>query len=283
LHDGFDGSMTDEQVKRPAAGAGALLEAARRKQGLHIAALAAQLKVLPSRLEAIEAERWAELPDTTHARALATSMCRVLGMDPAPVLAGMPRSALAGLERVTGGLNEPVRTHEAWSGPARWALMGGLLLVVIALTVFYWPSGPRHVDAAQEALAMPPASEVAALPPASESLVGGGEVAPNVTVLAAAAPSAVSASLPGSSAAPRSGALLEIRAERGASWVGVTDAGGKSLAGQLLNVGDVLQLDPAGPVRVTLGNAPVLALTWRGQTQSLEAFAVTRVGKLELK
>ena len=51
--------------------AGALLRAAREKQGLHIAALAASIKVTPRKLDALEHDRWDELPDATFTRALA--------------------------------------------------------------------------------------------------------------------------------------------------------------------------------------------------------------------
>ena len=46
-------------------GAGALLRAARERQGLHIAALAAAIKVSQRKLEALEADRGDGLPDAT--------------------------------------------------------------------------------------------------------------------------------------------------------------------------------------------------------------------------
>ena len=61
--------MTDPQPGTPTAGT--LLRAAREKQGLHIAALAAAIKVSPRKLDALENDRWHELPDATFVRALA--------------------------------------------------------------------------------------------------------------------------------------------------------------------------------------------------------------------
>ncbi len=49
---------------------------------MHIAALAASLKVPVNKLEALEAGRYDELPDLTFARALASSACRQLKVDP---------------------------------------------------------------------------------------------------------------------------------------------------------------------------------------------------------
>ena len=53
-----------------------LLREAREAAGLHIAALAAALKVPVKKLEALEAGRYDELPDLTFARALASSACQ---------------------------------------------------------------------------------------------------------------------------------------------------------------------------------------------------------------
>ena len=67
-------SMTEPQAAAGAgagAGAGALLRAARERQGLHVAALAAAIKIPQRKLEALEAGRFEELPDATFTRALA--------------------------------------------------------------------------------------------------------------------------------------------------------------------------------------------------------------------
>ncbi|HPH15047.1 MAG TPA: helix-turn-helix transcriptional regulator, partial [Burkholderiaceae bacterium] len=66
--------------------AGALLRQAREAAGLHIAALAVSLKVPVKKLEALESDRLDLLPDAVFARALASSMCRALKIDAAPIL-----------------------------------------------------------------------------------------------------------------------------------------------------------------------------------------------------
>ena len=53
--------------------AGGLLREARQASGMHIAALAGALKVPVSKLEALEADNFRELPDTVFVRALASS------------------------------------------------------------------------------------------------------------------------------------------------------------------------------------------------------------------
>lgn len=126
--------------------AGAWLKAARQQRGLHIAALAVMLKVPQAKLEAIEADRWDELPDATFARALATAMCRALKLDPAPVLALLPRSVERELD-VSTGLNQPFRERAAaadgvaLSTLGRPVVWGSVLLLVAAAVVYFLPAG----------------------------------------------------------------------------------------------------------------------------------------------
>lgn len=128
--------------------AGAALRRAREARGLHIAALAATLKVPQSKLEALEADRYQDLPDATFARALARSMCRVLKIEAAPVLAMLPSSgAEASLDRVTPGLNQPFRERSVSQEPVlsaellkRPAVLGVGVLLVAAIAVYAIPS-----------------------------------------------------------------------------------------------------------------------------------------------
>ena len=141
-------SMTDSTGPGPMT-AGALLRQAREARGLHLAALAATMKIAPAKLEALEADRFDQLPDATFVRALALAVCRKLKIDDAQaVLDLLPRGdSPAGLERVSAGLNTPFREHvdraDPWSlalsrGPLVWA--GGLLLLA-AVAVYVLPSG----------------------------------------------------------------------------------------------------------------------------------------------
>lgn len=90
--------------------AGALLREARLERGLELVELAAQLKVSPRKLEALEADRHEDLQGPIFVRALVQSVCRVMRVDAAPILAGLPQAQpvqTEGLERVNNGLNRP--------------------------------------------------------------------------------------------------------------------------------------------------------------------------------
>lgn len=124
---------------------GALLRRARQAQGLHIAALAAALKVNPRKLDLLEGDQFDQLPDVAFARALAQAVCRHLKIDAQPVLALLPVAATAqpALERVTMGLNTPFREysqrHESGEWPAwlqaRIVVPALLLLAAVAFLV----------------------------------------------------------------------------------------------------------------------------------------------------
>lgn len=79
--------------------AGRLLREAREKRGMHIAALAASIKVTPKKLEALESDRIDLLPDATFARALAQTVCRALKIDSGPVMALLPPRPTTGSSR----------------------------------------------------------------------------------------------------------------------------------------------------------------------------------------
>ena len=161
--------------------AGAVLRRAREARGLHIAALAATLKVPQSKLEALEADRYQDLPDATFARALARSVCRVMKLDAAQVLILLPSSgAEASLDRVTPGLNQPFRARSVSQDPAlsaallkRPAVLGVGVLLIAAAAVYAIPSSwidqvtERFRKAESSVTTAPGPDNVAGTPPAA--------------------------------------------------------------------------------------------------------------------
>ena len=150
-----------------------MMRAARERQGLHIAALAAAIKVAPRKLDALEKDRWHELPDATFVRALAQTVCRTLKIDARPVLERLPAAGTVALERASGVLNEPFRDRPgrdessfavAAIRPMVWAAAA---LMLAAVAVYFLPAGLWGGDKAPVALPAAPASAAAALAAAS--------------------------------------------------------------------------------------------------------------------
>ena len=144
--------------------AGALLRQAREAAGLHVAALAVSLKVPVKKLEALEANRFAELPDAVFVRALAGSVCRALKVDPTPILALLPQSAKPQLhtdevEAKTTFRTPGTQQHALWrdwlSRPGPLLTLG---LVLAALLLVFWPVTPEAPPSAAVVLPAAPVS-----------------------------------------------------------------------------------------------------------------------------
>ena len=176
--------------------AGGLLRAAREKQGLHIAALAAAIKVVPRKLELLEADRFDELPDATFTRALAQTVCRALKIDPVPVLEKLPPPAGHRLEHVSGGLNTPFRERpgalalpeqgELFASPAFW-IVSSILLA--ALAIYFVPGrfvglGGKPADIAAPETPAASAGDITAQPAVGGAAAGS---TPSVGLVADAA------------------------------------------------------------------------------------------------
>lgn len=125
------------------ASAGSLIRRARESAGLHIAALAVALKVPVGKLQSLEADDYSSMPDVVFVRALASSVCRALKIDPGPVLDLLPKSQQPALVDNSAGLNAPVkafagrhypgilvRTKSPAMSYAIIALLAGALLLV---------------------------------------------------------------------------------------------------------------------------------------------------------
>jgi cytoskeleton protein RodZ len=278
-----------------AATAGALLRQARQAQGLHIAALAAAIKVSQRKLELLESDQFDQLPDATFTRALAQTVCRTLKVDAGPVLALMPPPLGHRLEEISEGLNTPFRERPGRLVPGEWVsfssplLWIAALLVLAALVVYIMPAS--WLPAARERLS----AETRTAPPtvvseaASAIVVAASASAPASAVLeTAAAPapelraSGVVAELPANVFEAAAAGVLQLHANE-RSWVEVTDARGKSLISRLVEAGEDVGLDGVMPLKVRIGNAAATKVVFRGQPLDLGAFTRDNVARLELK
>jgi cytoskeleton protein RodZ len=292
-------SIVEATIIDSAATAGAMLKSAREKRGLHIAALAASIKVPQRKLEALESDRYEELLDLTFTRALAQTICRTLKIDAQPVLDRLPQvpGAAPKLQHVSNGLNAPFRERPGRDEPADWSWLGrpvvwGTLLVLIAAGVLaFAPS--RFLDRLKGALASAPgasspaAGAVSVLPPqgVASSVV---EVVPTSPVVGGAAtnlgmPATVEAptAAAATAAVPAGAGLLGVKAT-GDTWIEVQDKRGQTLLSRKVVAGESLGLNGDVPLRVTIGNATHTQLTFRGQVVDLKANTEGNVARLQL-
>lgn len=270
---------------QPLLTAGAMIRAARQAQGLHAAALATQLKITPRKLEALENDQFEDLQGPTFVRALAQAACRALKIDPVPVLARLPAIQVSTLEQVSGGLNAPFREPGGHAGPlewvkaSRWPLAAVAVLLIGALLLWLLPPGmglsPWSAASSPPALTEAGASAV----PSDEGPVPSEAPLPRAEVASAAVAQAASSAAP---APVDSQMVLQVTA-REASWVEVTDAGGRSLIARTLAAGEAVGLEGEFPLRVKVGNAAGTVVLLRGQPVDLMPATRDNIARLELK
>lgn len=295
--------MSDTDPASPEArSAGSMLRAARERQGLHIAALAAAIKVPPAKLDALENGRYDQLTDTTFVRALAQSVCRVLKIDAKPILELLPSAGGTMLEKVDKGLKAPFRERpgraepvesQIWHQPVFWLVM---LLLIAAAGFVLWPSRgqwlPTSVTAAPTS--PPPVAKVA--PPvttdASAREVSNAGVQPTAAVAEPAGSSGPAVvtetvhSAPPAAAADAAQALpagLAVVRATEPSWVEVSDARGAVLLSRTLQPGESVGLDGAVPLRLVIGNGPATEVLLRGKRVALAPAGRDNVVRMELR
>jgi len=144
-----------EEAAAPTEGpsAGALLRQAREAAGLHVATLAANLKVPVRKVEALEEDQYEQLGDVVFVRALASSICRTLKIDPQPVLQRLPQTASPRLVQEGEGINAPFRAPADGPAPglldqvSRPVVLIVLALLLGALVLVFLPIAQRGAPA----------------------------------------------------------------------------------------------------------------------------------------
>lgn len=171
--------------------AGTLLRQAREAAGLHVDSLAAALKVPVRKLEALEADRYDELPDAVFVRALASSICRNLKVDPVPVLQRLPATGAPRLASSQGGINAPFRSPRDGAAPgwkdqfSRPVFLAVFALLLGALVLLLLPA--RREQQAVLFAPEPTPGEVAFQPAPADPVVGPGASTPGLADAAASA------------------------------------------------------------------------------------------------
>jgi cytoskeleton protein RodZ len=312
-----------EAVAGDGSSAGALLRAAREAAGLHVATLAANLKVPVRKLEALEDDRYDLLPDAVFVRALASSICRTLKIDPQPVLQRLPQTTQPRLVQDREGINAPFHAPSDGPGPgwmahvSRPVLLAVVGLLLGAVVLIFLPVAERDEpaadgvrtdqvtppagvlppgDMAQGVVPAPagspavpaamPASAAGAVPTApAVTLAPGPSVAPATNLAAPATAGATPAAPSGAqvSGTPVAASGIVVFRTRGPSWVQVTDASGTTVLRRLMAPGETAGATGRLPLSVTVGDAAQTEVQVRGKPYDLGPVAPDNVARFEVK
>ena len=245
--------MTDGAVT----GVGAELTRAREAQGLALAEVAQQLKFSQRQLEALEAERFNELPGATIARGMLRNYARLLKLEPDPLLEriaarlGSPDSS-----NIAARFSQPVPFSDG-SRRSTLAYLGFSIVVLAIVGAVGWQwhqerSAPQRLPFVK---ASPPASQQAAREPEPVAVVSAQPAEP----VAEETPKPVIEKPAPKPLTPGVHRLV-IRCEEEA-WVEVTDGTGRSLVSSLNPAGTERVVQARGPFELVIGNARNVRLT----------------------
>jgi len=286
---------------------GGRLRAAREAKGLHLAMLSVTLKVPTRQLEALENDQYDAFRGPAFVRAVAQSMCRHLGIDPSPMLAGLPQTATSMALRpsaVDAPVHPTVRARRTGPGlrVSRQVMgLGGLMLLGSAALI-WWPM-PSTTDETQAEVVEPvqvlpaEASEPVALASAPEASVDQAMPAPAPALApSATAPvpitvvpvkPAASANLPASALAtslsvPAHVSDLVIVAS-GDTWLEVRDARGQLVVNRLLKAGETQTIDFPPPLNVVVGRAHLVRVTRGGKEVDLTPYTKASTARFDIQ
>ena len=286
-------------------GVGTFLHDARVSQGLDITTLAGLLKVPVYKLQALEQGRFEALPDPVFTRALAASMCRVLRLDPVPLLRKLPAITAFKAIPQNRGINAPFRSPRGrqvtpvWnhiSKPVMWlgvalgisALVLNFFPVVEHKLVRLWRSGELDTHLSQVAQPAAVASTVVTSVSRNDGILSGENSASgNLSA------SEVSVAVPGPATLPTP--LLPLIAEnvtaeplitfiaKGASAVRIIDGSGAIVFNRVLSAGESVSLSGILPLSITVGRASAVRVQVRGEVFDLGVVSKNNIARFEIK
>ena len=278
---------------------GDMLRNAREAAGVSIEALAAAMKVSITKIEAMETGNYTTLPDVVFARALAASICRVFGIDAAPVLALMPKGGAHSLPSAGADINasfkdgseRPRRNSFVTNATRPLGVAVVVLLLGAAVFVFlpYRSDAPESNDPGTGIVTYEPgAIQDMPLEMASsvEPLTGRSGQSPEAPAELQQAIAAQQAAVEKEAVKPETVAAIDGVVEftaRGPSWIQVRDASKKVVFERTLVKGEVTSVSGAPPLKVVVGRAEQVDVKVRGAQFDLASVAQSGVARFEVQ
>lgn len=317
-----DPQTDSSQPKVLAATAGQLLREARLKAGVHLAVLSVTLKVPVRQLEAMEADEFDPGKGPVFYRGLASSVCRHLHVDPAPILALLPQMA-SHLEPLRSSI-QPLATEGTgviarlpWRQMASSKVIWSAAFMLFLTGALLWLPGPSHWTWLEEVKSLmaeevvtkevtepivvasvpvsgatAPSLEASAVTAAQSSAAAASTVttAETTTLVTApvaptspqATPAVPAAALPAPAADPSVSPEWVFSAS-GESWLEVRNAQKTVLWSGVLKAGESTRIQSPLPVSVVVGRAQVVTATLRGKPFDLKPHTQVTVARFEVK
>lgn len=265
---------------------GHILSEAREKMGLSIEDVGARLRLTSKQVMAMEAGRMEDLPGPTFVRGFLRNYAKLLQVDPEPLLAACRTQSVEIPSKYISLHSENIQ----FAGRVRkgWTLyLAGIVIAVLLLAAWFAykdfnttsaPAAGQPADTATPQETPGDQSQIQAQPlpqiPMPEAVnPAGAPVSPAQPV--GVAPGAPEVAVAGS-------ATIVFTATQ-TSWVGVKDRDGKELLGRNVAAGSNQTITGMPPFKLTIGNAPGIQVTYKGQPVDIAAHTQANVARLSLE
>jgi cytoskeleton protein RodZ len=250
---------------------GRALAAARQARGMTVTEIALRLKFSPRKIEALEGDRFHELPGPAIVRGMVRAYAKLVGVDPQPLVAALARELGAGPMTTTmrpNAMDVPF-PREPRRGSLLYVALSALVVIAVGSVILEWLLRPDTP---------PPVAPAPA--PGQRPLVPAPVAAPAVTP----AP-VVMVEQP-----PR----LDLREQivtakrielvfTDESWVEIRDAEGRVVFSQLNAPGTRRRVEGTAPFSLVIGNATGVRLRYNDADIDLAPYTRIDVARLTLK
>jgi cytoskeleton protein RodZ len=263
---------------------GERLRAGRERSGLSIAAAAEKLHLDPKVIEALEADRFAELGASVYVRGHLRRYADFVGEPGAELV----NSYSARDARPPPPDLTQVPQAERHSDPRRLVTpLVGLSCAAVLLVAIWWVLAGSHGGSADSAAARPTAVVQPADTPmasASPGMATPVVLSSSTPVNASAGKTPAAAPVADTSAVSKREDTTPVRETRlkldltNDSWIEVYDSRDKKLFYDVASAGSVQTVSGRGPLRVVLGNAAGVTVEVDGQAREIPAGAVDGEG-----
>jgi cytoskeleton protein RodZ len=262
-----------------AAGVGEELASARAALGLSIADIAQQLKFAARQIEAMEQERFEDLPSGTFARGMVRSYARLLKLDAEQLVGRMAaRVTVPDNAEAVASIRRPIPiTDNSRRANLIYAALSLAILGVSAAVVIQWQR--ERSDAAR--LSFVPAARMAEAPAEPQRLAVATPVELN-----ASNPAAAPGAEAGSPATPLPMAPDKRRIVLkfdGKSWVEIRGRDGRILISQLNPAGSEQTVEGRPPFSLVIGNAQYVRLSYEDRQIDLAPHVKVEVARFTLE
>jgi cytoskeleton protein RodZ len=266
--------MTDSaDVADAAAGVGEELARGRAALGLSIADIARQLKFAARQIEAMEQERFEELPSGTFARGMVRSYARLLKLDAEALVGRMAaRVAVPDNAEAVASARRPIPiTDSARRSNLLYAASSVAILMVIGAVAFEW----QRERSSAARLSFVPAAQAPAEP---KQVAAASPVAMQPLNLDSQATSETASPSPVAEGNRR----IVMKFDR-PSWVEVRGRGGKTLFSRLNAAGTEQTIEGQPPFSLVIGNAQHVRMSYEDRQIDLAPHVKVEVARFTLE